>query len=458
MIKTERSSRQSFSFVVTFIISFALCLFVTGMYVRNKSELEFSQMEQIVETRTHKINTVISKLLYKTQTLSALVIQSNGDVKDFERVAATIIDDPSIRNVILAPDGVVSHIYPLEGNEQALGLDYFSEGAGNKEAILAKQTGELVLGGPFELVQGGHALVGRLPVYINAQEGRYFWGLVSVTLSYPQALEGAELEQLHQQGFAYEIWRVSPDDNQRQIIAHSNYSYNKNSRFIEQPIQIMNANWFFRLSPIRNWYQYPETWIFSISGILISLLFASLVHHNRDLRMVKTELEDITYNDQLTGILNRRGLFKALDALCAEKDTVFTLCYLDINKFKTINDTLGHMAGDFVLQQFAQIFQEHLHPDEHIFARIGGDEFILIFKDVGQIEDTESFFTEVAQDLQNATLVEDGASSVTFSLGRAVYPQDGTVIDELIRAADSKMYQHKASRQQDPSSAGENIS
>lgn len=85
----------------------------------------------------------------------------------FLQVEATIMYDLAIRNVIIAPDGVVSNVYPLEGNEKVIGLDYFSDKEGNIEAMLAKETGQLVLGEPFNLVQGGQALVGRLPVYVG---------------------------------------------------------------------------------------------------------------------------------------------------------------------------------------------------------------------------------------------------------------------------------------------------
>jgi len=123
--------------------------------------------------------------------LSALVIQNDGEIENFKQVAAIIIDDPAILNVLIAPSGVVSDVYPLQGNEAVIGLDFFGEGAGNKEAVMAKETGQLVFGGPFDLVQGGQALVGRLPVWIDMPDGNNaFWGLVSVTLKFPQILDG----------------------------------------------------------------------------------------------------------------------------------------------------------------------------------------------------------------------------------------------------------------------------
>lgn len=430
-------------FLLVFLISFSVCILVTCAYVQNKCKLEYLEMEHLAMTKTSKINSVISKLLYKTQGLAALVIQNDGDIYDFERVAATIMDDPAIKNLILAPNGIVSHIYPLEGNEKAMGLNYFSEGAGNKEAIAARDSGQLVLGGPFELVQGDQALVGRLPVYLNRGDKSEFWGLVSVTLKFPEALNEAELDQLKNQGFAYEIWRISPDTNQRQMITNSNYSYNESANFVEQKMSILNATWYFRLSPIKNWYEHPETWIYSIVGFFISVLMAFLVIHNSDLRRLRLELEEITYHDALTGILNRRGMFHILNEIITRKDCEFLLCYMDLDRFKEINDTFGHNVGDKVLQSFTYEVQKQM-KEQHIFARIGGDEFVFVFKDTTNKTEAVQFFQKVKQELRSTAVVAHTKDlPINFSVGVAVFPIDGESIDDLIGFADNEMYKEK---------------
>lgn len=443
MISHAEKLPRIIKFTVVFIASFLICLLITGVYVKNKNNMEQAQIEQLVLTYSNKVSTVLTKLLYKTQVLSALVIQNNGEIEDFNRVAASIIDDPSIRNVILAPDGIVSDVYPLEGNEAVIGLNYFLEGAGNKEAIDAKTTGQLVLGGPFTLVQGGQALVGRLPVFTKAhnQEAE-FWGLVSVTLNYPEALESAELNQLKTQGFAYEIWRINPDDGNRQIIASSDYDYNHSAPYVEMPLSLLNAEWSFRLSPIRMWYQYPETWIFTLIGLILSFLIGFLVLHNHDLISMRNELEDLTYNDPLTGIMNRRGIFRYLEQMILESEKHFILCYMDLDKFKLINDTHGHLAGDMALKHFAQSIKKQLKHRE-LAARIGGDEFLIVFPDTVEICKIDSFFQQLKKNLDSCPDRNNNIDLV-FSVGYAVFPDDGATLDELIAAADHAMYQEKA--------------
>lgn len=442
----KNNKKRNAVFIVTFILSMALCSSVSGFYIKNKQALEYAQMNQLLMSHANKISDVINKLLYKTQILSALMMQNNGEVSNFKQIAATIVDDPCIKNVIIAPDGIVADVYPLEGNEAVVGLDYFSDGEGNKEAIAARDTGELVLGGPFQTVQGGMALVGRLPVYINHENGdKIFWGIVSVTLNYPEALNGAELSLLETRGLAFELWRYSPDTNERQVIASSEYPYSSNANYVEQLIQIQNADWYFRLSPIRSWYQYHETWIFGLCTIIVSALSASLVQHNYDLNSMKNDLETMTQRDALTGILNRRGLFGKLEQITRQENCHFILCYIDLNHFKTINDTYGHLAGDQVLKQFADIISHSLDKNQ-IFARIGGDEFILIFNQTDDRAWVRQNIFSLIQKIQKIKLLE---TKVTFCVGTAVYPDDSRSIDELISIADRKMYELKKSSEKD---------
>jgi len=206
LIGLKNIKKISLRAIIVFLVTLILCFSLVFVMVVNRSRVEKLTMEQLIMEKSVKINDVMSKLLYKTQVISTLVQQGNGQVKNFEQLAASIVDDPAIENILIAPDGVVSDVYPLEGNEAVVGLDFFAEGAGNKEAVMAMETGQLVLGGPFESVTGGQIIVGRKPVYIEEPDGSSrFWGLVSVTLKYPDALDGAGLNELKIQGFAYEV-------------------------------------------------------------------------------------------------------------------------------------------------------------------------------------------------------------------------------------------------------------
>ena len=442
MFKSSGISKRA---AVTFVTLLILCGLAVYFLVERKYQIEYIKMERVILNQSNKLTSVLTKLCYKTQALSALVIQHNGKVENFEKVASTLVDDPAILNVLVAPGGVVSDVYPRKGNEAVLGLNFFAQGAGNQEAVEARDAGQLILGGPFPLVQGGQALVGRLPVYMDdGKGGKLFWGLVSVTLKFPQALNGAELDKLAELGLAYEIWRISPDTNKKQIIARSDYAYNKDAPYLEMPLDILNAHWFFRLSPVKLWYQYPESWLYISLGVLVSFLLAALAQHNHDLRRIRGQLENMAYQDALTGLLNRRGLFEKLAELI-KGNGGFCLYYLDLNEFKLFNDTYGHNVGDRVLQVFAEEVQNHM-GFRHIFARVGGDEFIIIAQGSEPEEKTEKFLGDIRAALRSRAVVDGDDIRISFSVGKAVYPRDGKDVDALIAHADGGMYKEKRAR------------
>lgn len=432
-------SKRSFGLLcILLILSTIASLFLA----QRKFQVEHGKVEMIILNQSNKITNVLSKLLYKTQALASLIIQNNGEIVNFEKAAIAIVDDPAILNVLLAPNGIVRDVYPKEGNEAVLGLNFFSEGAGNKEAVQAQKTGEMVLGGPFPLIQGGHAIVGRLPIFLNDENGnKRFWGLVSVTLKFPQALDGAELNTLSERGLGFEIWRISPDTNKRQVIAASPF-FNENTPFIERPLHILNASWFFRVSPIKFWYQYIESWVYIFIGIIGSFLITALIQHARDLGRIRLQLEDIVYKDPLTGLLNRRGFFETL-ASFIDANKPFYLCYLDLNNFKFINDTYGHNIGDTVLLRFSEELQKNLQGIPNSFGRIGGDEFIVLLQSDISEEQIAKLFEKIQTSLHSIKLVRDDDFRISFSIGIATYPSDGKDSDALINTADKKMYSDK---------------
>ncbi len=432
-------SRRSITLLCVLLI---LSSIASYFLVQRKFQIEYNKMEMVILNQSNKITNVLSKLLYKTQALASLIIQNNGEIVNFEKTAIAMVDDPAILNLLLAPNGIVTDVYPREGNEAVIGLNFFSKGAGNLEALQAQKSRQMVLGGPFPLVQGGEALVGRLPIYLDAENGeKRFWGLVSVTLKFPQALDGAELDTLQERGLAYQMWRISPDTDKKQVIA-SSPAYNSETPYIEMPLQILNAQWFFRISPIKFWYEYVESWLYIIIGIVGSLFITALVQHAQDLGRIRRQLEDIVFTDPLTGLLNRRGLFDTLDALI-QTNKKFYLCYLDLNKFKFINDTYGHTIGDNVLRFFTNEVQRLTQSMPNTFARMGGDEFIIVFKDDISEEEITNAFSVIHTSLQTAKIVSDDQFKISFSIGMAQYPRDGKTVDDLINHADKNMYMHK---------------
>ncbi len=156
------------------------------------------------------------------------------------------------------------------------------------------------------------------------------------------------------------------------------------------------------------------------------------------------KIEKLAFQDALTGLPNRLLLAKHVNtALCSaeRQGGQFAILFLDLDRFKNINDSMGHSFGDRVLIEVAQRIQKCLREGD-ILSRLGGDEFVVL------LQDSEAKGAElVARRVINSLIVPFEADGMSYSLGAsigiALYPQDGQTLDELIMHADTAMYRVK---------------
>jgi len=333
-----------------------------------------------------RIQDTLFGLFYKTEILAALVQHGDGQIQDFDSIAALIMDNPAILNVLIAPGGIVEKAFSIYDDVDLLiGHDFFSESEGNLEARKAIESGEFVMAGPFVARQGYTVLAGRLPVFLDENKTD-FWGLVSVTLKFPDALDNAELVRFRMQGYEYELWRIDPDTNERQILDSNIADISSNHKYIEEHIRFLNADWYLRLLTTRSWFNYPEVILLIIAGLFISFLVLFVTQNNYKLKQTKSELAILAKTDPLTGVYNRRH-FAELSKIDIERARRFDeksyIILIDIDHFKKINDTYGHMAGDKVLVEFAKRLKETIRPYD-LLARYGGEEFIIYMSNADQ--------------------------------------------------------------------------
>ena len=434
-------------FFVALAISLSLTLLGAGFLVQRNAQMRTAELKSVFTLQRDKLTSTLTKYLYKTQSLAAIAITSSGKIDSFEQVAAALLDDPCIQAIAMAPKGIISHVYPLQDNEVLLGKDILTYSFGSWEAMRqARHSSHMVMAGPVPLITGGTGLVGRLAVYTGGKKApKQFWGIVCIALNFPEVLKGAELRLLDELGLPYEIWRESPYNGERQMLAMGASRESRGAPYLEMPVHILNAKWFFRLSAKRAWYQLPETWLYIGFSLLLSLLFSMLMQRRHDMALAHRRLEEIVYIDALTGCLNRRGLFNDLgQRIETAPEKKFSLYYLDLNKFKPINDDYGHKAGDRVLQLFAATMRKYA-PKPHALARIGGDEFILILPGENDEARTREALENARLELANGLPAEGIPVAITFSVGMAVYPDHSTDLDALLSRADQAMYRDKQS-------------
>ncbi len=160
---------------------------------------------------------------------------------------------------------------------------------------------------------------------------------------------------------------------------------------------------------------------------------------------LEKELQHKATHDILTGLPNRVLLQEKIKnsmRLSDENKNKFGILFLDIDRFKLINDSLSHEAGDEVLRQVSNRFQEIIRKADTL-ARLGGDEFVIILNDVKTEQDLRVFANKLLAILKDPFIVQGHELFITTSIGIGLYPNDGNNIDELLRNADNAMYLSK---------------
>lgn len=181
---------------------------------------------------------------------------------------------------------------------------------------------------------------------------------------------------------------------------------------------------------------------YCILGREFSILRERLTDSNQQLKIALTRIEELVITDELTGLYNRRHLLDRLDkqrAIANREGTDFVVGFIDLDKFKSINDQFGHRVGDDVLRQFSDLLQESIREVD-LVARYGGEEFVLLLNGVG-IE-TAAVVVERIRSAVESLKFSEQKLAMTISVGITEYRAPETAKETLERA-DKLLYQAK---------------
>jgi diguanylate cyclase (GGDEF)-like protein len=153
----------------------------------------------------------------------------------------------------------------------------------------------------------------------------------------------------------------------------------------------------------------------------------------------------LALHDELTGLPNRRLFAARLTSAIDHTDRTrsnLALVVLDVNDFKKINDTLGHVAGDQVLREVSATLRKSIRASDTV-ARLGGDEFIIVATDMANEVTVERFTESLRTAVERPMTINEQAMVVNVSIGYAIYPSDAKDATKLLRLADQRMYAGK---------------
>lgn len=152
------------------------------------------------------------KNCYTTTLTLALTINDDEIPEDFDLIGEQLLQsNPSIEAVQLVPKGIIRYIYPMKGNEAALGLNILKSEYLKKEAYKSIISQKMYFAGPLNLKQGGQGIVGRLPVYLNNE----FWGFSAVIIKLDKLLKTARVNSIDRSKYYFQISKKKPDHTKR---------------------------------------------------------------------------------------------------------------------------------------------------------------------------------------------------------------------------------------------------
>ncbi|XCN74090.1 MAG: diguanylate cyclase [Candidatus Electrothrix aestuarii] len=193
----------------------------------------------------------------------------------------------------------------------------------------------------------------------------------------------------------------------------------------------------------KRWYELHDRVIRWFDGRDVKIQIATDITERK---IMEQQLHYNAYHDCLTGLANRLLFYERLkqELTSAEKNTTkLALVFIDLNKFKPVNDQYGHDIGDLLLQEVARRLLSSVQETD-LVARMGGDEFVLLLPDVQGTDEVMQVIRKLNTALEDPcqlslTLV----LTISAAMGTAIYPDDGTSEDELLNAADRRMYSNK---------------
>ena len=198
------------------------------------------------------------------------------------------------------------------------------------------------------------------------------------------------------------------------------------------------------------WYQW--LWLalllpsFALIGARISAMRARILRANQELTNALSTIQDMATHDSLTGLPNRASLSDTLQHAITKAQRGkqgLAVFFIDLDNFKSINDTLGHPTGDQLLREVARRVRASIRESD-LVARLGGDEFVVMVDSVSDRLGLQLLAGKILSAIGELTMLESHEVKVTASIGIAVYPDDGVDVSALLANADMAMYRAKA--------------
>ena len=278
MKKRSSASKQikKYSLIVGLLVFIASFLF-GYINLKNIEKGKKTAATYTAQSTVRRINAQLNQYVELSEFLRNVVLAGyNLDQTSFSELAKMLPNEDGIVKAFeLAPDGVVTDVFPQQGNENAFGINMLTDHERKDDANRAKETGNYTLGGPYKLKQGGTGALLFHPVYKeDSIDNDSFWGFVIMVIDWDKFIDEIGLDRLNEASYCYEIWTTDETTGSRVVLTQSQEHIPKNSLTVE--CEIPNDTWYVDIVPDEGWISIYQ-WIAVIAVSCITSLMGATI-------------------------------------------------------------------------------------------------------------------------------------------------------------------------------------
>ncbi|MCQ2591859.1 MAG: diguanylate cyclase [Treponema sp.] len=515
-----------------------ICLIILNIAYNSLANIslkgERNRYRYIAMNEANYISSCIDKVVVRTYTIREMLNENDGSTDFFDKVAPVIRQSVkkdtgiTLRNIAVAPNGIVEKVSPLETNETLVGFNFTDETKpGNKEAIEAYKKANTIITNPFPLIQGGIGMAARTPVFITSNQSQntspkiaempttkdfaqtknsqittdstqttnsplttnstqstdfrqstdvtpptdsrdskdttpptdspiitdselspnypsHYWGLVTVTMDFDDVVRAFNFDTFTKMHIDYSLWYQN-DAGEKIVLAGSTTEL---PDCVTEEVKVFNLNWNLDVIPSAGWRDKNIDVLSRLAILIISLLISALLMLIFKVKRDGALMKNLAEKDTLTHCYSRYYLNSVLldnqtnDWKNPENN--YSVAIIDIDNFKNINDTYGHISGDRALVAIANVLQNNINNSKKDkVIRFGGDEFVVFFSNIER-KDLRIKFQDILSAVEKIQFDDIPELKLTISAGVAI-PEfvKSTNYKVMMKRADENLYKVK---------------
>lgn len=270
VVQLNKLKRKTGLFFIIVMGVMLICFIFLIQFEVNKEKISASYT---AEDTVRKIETQLGRYLENSEMFKN-IISSEHTISDeqFNQLASYMKKNKNVIEAYeLAPNGIIEKAYPLKGNEKVIGMNTLELPERQKEANIARKSGEYTIAGPYELKQGGTGALLFDPIYINDGNEKKFWGFSILVLNWDAFLEELEVDKLEDATYHFKVWKEGNNGKHVTIMSCGHSSLNHT---LSVACEVPNDTWYFEIVPFQGWIPMSYKIFGSILSVLVAILLS----------------------------------------------------------------------------------------------------------------------------------------------------------------------------------------